>query len=88
MRRISARVENTIKNICRVKVTYTCIDIERALESRQRTREKYQKYGVRRPTSREVQDILAKAQWHIVIEQGTKHRATKYRWSDKDDGKE
>lgn len=85
--RIASRQYNLIMSLCKVKREYTVHDIDRALESRQRTRERYRKYGVDRPTHKEVEGMLIKLvlEHHaIVIEPGRPGKATKYRWSDED----
>jgi hypothetical protein len=91
VRRIRERQYNLIVSICKLKREYTVNDIERVLEHRQEYRYREAKFKRFRPTHKQVSSILERMveeQVAIVIAPGRPGHATKYRWSDEDDGKE
>lgn len=79
MRFISSRVENLIRNMAKMQEEYTVHTIERALEARARSRAR-NKFAFRRPTHREVEQIIARAEWSVCIFEGDGNHVKIYKF--------
>jgi hypothetical protein len=75
-----------IRNVAKAQGEFSYITIERALENRAMDKEERFRYARHRPTWKQIAAVLDRAEWAEPIENGTRHRVTRYRFREVDDG--